>query len=170
MYFYYLRWNESQIAFLRKRRKYRVSIRVEMTKIIRITVDPELRSPELRASAEKLSNFGSQTRPWRRSCRSHEWSWHSRTLWRTKLCKGLVSVTQETTKQIASVVEFSPDFHKKQLSVRSRYHGAKTLHSLVLQHVIECRTKRYLQIRKFGDCIWAANFFPFRDRYVEISL
>ena len=131
MYFYYLRWNESQIAFLRKRRKYRVSIRVEMTKIIRITVDPELRSPKLRASAEKLSNFGSQTRPCRRSCRSHEWSWHSRTLWRTKLCKGLVSVTQETTKRLRPWLNSFLIFIKNNFLFVPGITELKNLHSLI---------------------------------------
>ena len=47
---------------------------------------------------------------------------------------------------------------------------AKSWHSLVPHKVLECHTKRYLQIRKFGGCIWGTNFFPFRDRYVEISV
>ena len=68
-----------------------------------MTVDPELRWPKLLTSGKKSRNFGSQTRPCRRSCRSHGWSRHSRTLWGKKLRRGLTSVTQETTKQIAIV-------------------------------------------------------------------
>ena len=68
-----------------------------------MTVDPELRWPKLLTSGKKSRNFGSQTRPCRCSCRSHGWTWHSRTLLGKKLCMGLTSVTQETTKQIAFV-------------------------------------------------------------------
>ena len=66
--------------------------------------------------------------------------------------------------------EFSPDFHKNQLSVRFVRRRAKSMHSFFPHGVLECHTKRYLQIRIFGGCIWGTNFFPFRDRYVEISV
>ena len=66
--------------------------------------------------------------------------------------------------------EFSPDFHKNQLSVRFVRRRAKSIHSFFPHKVLECHTKRYLQIRKFGGCITGTNFFPFRDRYVEISV
>ena len=66
--------------------------------------------------------------------------------------------------------EFSPDFHKNQLSVRFVRRRAKSMHSFFPNKVLECHTKRYLQIRKFGGCITGTNFFPFRDRYVEISV
>ena len=66
--------------------------------------------------------------------------------------------------------EFSPDFHKNQLSVRFVRHRTKCWRSFFPHKVLECHTKRYLQIRNFGGCIWGTNFFPFRDRYVEISV
>ena len=66
--------------------------------------------------------------------------------------------------------EFSPDFHKKQLCVCFVRRRAKSMHSFFPNKVLECHTKRYLQIRKFGGCITGTNFFPFRDRYVEISV
>ena len=66
--------------------------------------------------------------------------------------------------------EFSPDFHKIQLSVRFVRRRAKSIHSFFPNKVLERHTKRYLQIRKFGGCITGTNFFPFRDRYVEISV
>ena len=66
--------------------------------------------------------------------------------------------------------EFSPDFHKNQLSVRFVRRRAKSMHSFFPHKVLERHTKRYLQIRKFGGCITGTNFFPFRDRYVEISV
>ena len=66
--------------------------------------------------------------------------------------------------------EFSPDFHKNQLSVRFVRRRAKSMHSFFPHKVLECHTKRYLQIRKFGGCTTGTYFFPFRDRYVEISV
>ena len=55
--------------------------------------------------------------------------------------------------------EFSPDFHKNQLSVRFVRHRAKSWRSLVPHKVLECHTKRYLQIRKFGGAFGARTFF-----------
>ena len=67
-----------------------------------MTVERELRWPKLLTSGKKSSSFGSQTRPCRRSCRRHGWSWHLRIMWGTKLCMGLAYGTEETTKKIAS--------------------------------------------------------------------
>ena len=88
-------------------------------------------------------------------------------------CMGLTSVTQETTKQIAFVKSGLNSlliFTKIKFCVGFASYQAKSWRSLGLQHAIECHTKRYLQIRNFGGCIWGTNFFPFRDRYVEISV
>ena len=138
-----------------------------------MTVDPELRWPKLLTSGKKSRNFGSQTRPCRRSCRSHGWSRHSRTLWGKKLRRGLTSVTQETTKQIAIVKSGLNSlliFTKTNFLFVSCVAEVKPRRSFFPHKVLECHTKRYLQIRKFGGCIWGTNFFPFRDRYVEISV
>ena len=64
--------------------------------------------------------------------------------------------------------EFSPDFHKNQLSVRFVRRRAKSMHSWVPQHVIECHTKRYFQIPSFGGCIWGLKSLTELSRSPDI--
>ena len=64
--------------------------------------------------------------------------------------------------------EFSPRFHGKQLCVRFVRRRAKSMHSWVPQHVIECHTKRYFQIPSFGGCIWGLKSLTELSRSPDI--
>ena len=127
-----------------------------------MTVDPELRWPKLLTSGKKSRNFGSQTRPCRRSCRSHGWSRHSRTLWGKKLRRGLTSVTQETTKQIAivksglnSLLIFTKTNFLFVSCVTEPNAGAASFPIRSL-NVIPSNISKYANL---GDAFWARTFF-----------
>ena len=90
--------------------------------------------------------------------------WYSRTLWRPKLRRGLISVTQETTKQIAFVKirrEFSPDFTNAICFVVSCVTEIKPRRSLGLHKVLECRLYPWLLQERLQGRVWEPKFLDF---------